>query len=191
MDSVYKLVLHQNNSKLSIFFIGIIISLFISWPICIVIALLLTWIYISGFVYANKYTSIIKNNLIAKKNTPIKVTIFEQQATTMLSGNRRVIISKNPYTIDTLTTLSDKNMAIFLYKLEYGILHTYISPLYITKTDGLHKKKRNYVHIKPEVESKTITVKFQKKYHNIEKLTIQFIDDNIISFHEESMWHIQ
>lgn len=85
MDSVYKLVLHQNNSKLSIFFIGIIISLFISWPICIVIALLLTWIYISGFVYANKYTSIIKNNLIAKKNTPIKVTIFEQQATTMLS----------------------------------------------------------------------------------------------------------
>ncbi len=193
MDSVYKLVLHQNNSKLPLFLIGIIILLFLSWPLCIVILLLLIWTYISGIAHANKYIKVAKNDLVAKKNLIINVTVFEQQAMSMLSGNRSVAILKKPYTIDTIAALSENKMVVFLYKLEYGILFTYIPPLYIKKTDGIYKENYNNIHLKPDEESKSINIKFQKLYHNIERLNIQFVEkkNTSILFHEESVWNIQ
>ena len=184
MDSVYKLVLHQNNSKLPLFLIGIIILLFLSWPLCT---------YISGIAHANKYIKVAKNDLVAKKNLIINVTVFEQQAMSMLSGNRSVAILKKPYTIDTIAALSENKMVVFLYKLEYGILFTYIPPLYIKKTDGIYKENYNNIHLKPDEESKSINIKFQKLYHNIERLNIQFVEkkNTSILFHEESVWNIQ
>ena len=111
----------------------------------------------------------------------------------MLSGNRSVAILKKPYTIDTIAALSENKMVVFLYKLEYGILFTYIPPLYIKKTDGIYKENYNNIHLKPDEESKSINIKFQKLYHNIERLNIQFVEkkNTSILFHEESVWNIQ
>ena len=51
----------------------------------------------------------------------------------------------------------------------------------------------NNIHLKPDEESKSINIKFQKLYHNIERLNIQFVEkkNTSILFHEESVWNIQ